>query len=199
VQRDDSAIDRRSVLQSISAAGVAAIGSTGVVSALQTADDGRAVFPEATDRAVTRWEEFRGDSAAKREAFREYFTPVAEKMEAEGVEAPEFDDVTRTITSPDEVDGVDTAHVGLIFDRGAETVSVHIYPHADRSVAVVHRESESLLFSSDDDVTTLGCYLGAECTDVSCDYGQRYETLYEYCRLPDGSTEKNYRGYRCGC
>jgi hypothetical protein len=199
VQRDNPTIDRRSVLQSISAAGVAAVGSSGVVSALPAADEDRVLFPEASERAVGRWEDFRGDRAAKRRAFQEHFAPVAEKMEKEGIEVPEFNDTTRTTTSPDKVDGVDTAHVGLIFDREEETVSVHIYPHVGRSVAVLHRESESRLFTSDDDVTTEGCYISAECTDIECDYGQTIEAIYEYCQYPDGSTEKYYRDYRCGC
>jgi hypothetical protein len=197
---DNSAVDRRTVLRSIGTAGAVVTGASSIGAARGVEDNRKAMFPHASEEAISRWEEYRDSTEAKRDAFNENIEPVAQVMREEGVEVPEFGDAVRTHSSPSELEGEDTAHVALIFNQGKnKKLSLHIYPHADRSFALLHEESGSTLLDPARDVTTLGCTVVSYCTDGQCLDGKDYVNKYEVCRIPGGGTETNLLGYDCGC
>lgn len=198
-------VNRRNLLRTVGATGAAVAGATGVTGATSSERPDAVGIPgthleDLDDEQVRAYRKYANDETMRRQAFDEHVDSVATLLESVDVSAPSsLDEAESVDVAPERKDGQASAHVVARFE-GDEEILFHVFPQAGRAYAYVMRGQESLLVDPAQGVEPTGCTYSYNCDcPSSCGWYMGYEKKYSVCRLPDGTTSKEYVGGHCGC
>lgn len=139
------------------------------------------------------------DEAAVRSAVSSHAESVVETLAAEGVDVtPTPQAATAVDVFPDDVEGTPTAHLVLRYERGEETVRLHVKPDAGEAYGVLDDADGKYRVTSDDVTEAADCSTSSSCSDDCCQYLAptadcdpnslaKYYVTEECCLFADGS------------